>query len=252
MSFSVARDFGRALERGELSPVFQPVRRLSDGALTGAEALMRWTHPIEGVIEPACFISAGERDGSLSAPGAWILGEALSALSEWRGSGAPSDMFVAVNISMIQLSNDDILGHCRSLLSDLGLDRESLRLELTESAPLEPVHAAPQIRALHEDGFHLVLDDFGVGHSTLAHLHGLPFRTLKIDRSFVSGLPDDRDSRIIVESVIRLAHDLGLEVIAEGIEYERQLRFLDGIGCDMGQGFLFGGPAVASDMDAAF
>ncbi|ANK81430.1 MAG: hypothetical protein TEF_11935 [Rhizobiales bacterium NRL2] len=248
MNISLANDFRHALDRGELSPAFQPVRRLSDGTIAGAEALMRWTHAEHGRIESAEFIPVSERTGSIHAPGAWMLEQALSALTGWRKQSAGRSMFVAVNLSVVQLSRSDIATQCTGILNAHGIAPECLHLEVTETAPLDHPAAEEGIRALGAAGFRLAMDDFGAGFSSFTHLHRLPFDTLKIDRSFVGGLDDSRRSRAIVANVVRLAHDLDMTVVAEGVETEWQLRFLRDAGCDLGQGYLLGPPAAAADL----
>lgn len=246
MNFSLANDFRHALDRGELSPVFQPVRRLSDGVIAGAEALMRWTHAEHGRIEPAEFIPVSERTGSIHAPGAWMLEQALDSLAAWQRTGAGRSMFVAVNLSVIQLSKSDIVAQCAGVLNAHGIAPECLHLEVTETAPLDHPAAEEGIRALGAAGFRLAMDDFGAGFSSFTHLHRLPFDTLKIDRSFVSGLRDNARSRAIVANAVRLAHDLDMTVVAEGVETEQQRAFLQEAGCDLAQGFLLGRPATAA------
>lgn len=250
MNFSIAKDFRHALDRGELSPAFQPVRRLSDGAIAGAEALMRWTHAEHGRIEPAEFIPVSERTGSIHAPGAWMLDQALSALTEWQKlSAAPQSMFVSVNLSVVQLAEPDIASQCVAILHTHRLSPDLVHLEITETAPLDNPAAEQGVRALGAAGFCLSMDDFGAGFSSFTHLHRLPFDALKIDRSFVAGLDASRRSRAIVANVVRLAHDLDMTVVAEGVETEAQRRFLRDVDCDFGQGFLLGPPAPASALN---
>lgn len=241
-------DFRLALERSQLSIVFQPICRLGDGGMAGAEALMRWKHPERGHVGPDEFIPQSERDGSILAPGAWMVERALEALAGWRSTGAAEDLFVSVNLSPAQLLTGDFATDCLAMLMRSGMKRHDLHLEITETSPVDLSDAAGQIEALHRAGFRLSIDDFGTGFSSLAYVHRLPFRTIKIDRSFVADLPDVREARVIVSTVVRLAHDLGMEVIAEGIETAEQQRFLHEIGCNMGQGYLFGRPVSADEM----
>lgn len=242
------RDFRLALERRQLSIVFQPICALEDGGLAGAEALMRWKHPVRGQVGPAEFIPQSERDGSIVAPGAWMVERALEALAGWRLAGAAEGIFVSVNLSPAQLITGDFAADCMAMLQQSGLRRRDLHLEITETSPVDLDSAASQIESLHQAGFRLSIDDFGTGFSSLAYVHRLPFRTIKIDRSFVADLPDVREARVIVSAVVRLAHELGMEVIAEGIETEAQRAFLRECGCDMGQGYLFGRPMRAGEM----
>ncbi|WP_416896877.1 MAG: EAL domain-containing protein [Minwuia sp.] len=246
MNERLTEDFRMALERQELSPAFQPICELGAGRLAGAEALMRWRHPVHGAVGPDTFIPLSERDGSLDAPGVWMVEQALTALSDWRDRGR-EELFVAVNLSPAQLLSDDFTGACEFLLAESGLEREALHLEITETSPVALDKAVDQIEALHRAGFHLSIDDFGTGFSSLAYVHKLPFRTIKIDRSFVRDLPDVREARVIVASVVRLAHELGMTVVAEGVETEGQRAFLDGEGCDLAQGFFYGLPMSAAD-----
>lgn len=244
------RDFRQALQRNQLSIAFQPICNLGDGSFAGAEALMRWHHPERGQIGPSIFIPPSERDGSIVAPGRWMVREALGALVEWRSRTAADRMFISVNLSPAQLSTGDFTADCERMLQESGLRQSDLHLEITEGSPLTLDGAVDQIEALHRAGFRLSIDDFGTGFSSLAYVHRLPFRTLKIDRSFVGDLPDVREARLIVTAVVNLAHELGMDVIAEGVETEEQRDFLAGIGCDMAQGYLFGRPMTSAEIAA--
>jgi EAL domain-containing protein (putative c-di-GMP-specific phosphodiesterase class I) len=243
-------DFRQALERDQLSIAYQPICNLADGSMAGAEALMRWHHPERGQIGPSIFIPPSERDGSIVAPGAWIVRQALKALAGWRSKGTAEGMFISVNLSPAQLSTGDFAADCETMLRKSGLDRSDLHLEITEGSPLTLDAAVDQIEALHRAGFKLSIDDFGTGFSSLAYVHRLPFRTLKIDRSFVFDLPEVREARAIVTAVVNLAHELGMDVIAEGVETESQRDFLAELGCDMAQGYLFGRPMTALEIEA--
>lgn len=244
------RDFREALDRDQLSIAYQPICNLIDGSLAGAEALMRWHHPERGQIGPSVFIPPSERDGSIVATGAWIVRQALKALAGWRARGNAESLFISVNLSPAQLSTGDFAADCELMLQKSGLERADLHLEITEGSPLTLDGAVGQIEALHRAGFHLSIDDFGTGFSSLAYVHRLPFRTLKIDRSFVGDLPEVREARAIVSAVVNLAHELGMDVIAEGVETEDQRHFLAEIECDMAQGYLFGRPMTADEIEA--
>lgn len=251
MSEQLGADFRFALERGQLSTVFQPIYRTEDMRLIGAEALMRWDHPDHGSVLPKDFIPISERDGSMVAPGAWIVSQALETLQQWRlASPAAQDLFVAVNLSPTQLLEGDFAADCDAMLARRHMVRNDLHLELTETAPIDLQRVGAQLAALHRAGFRLAIDDFGTGFSSLAYVHKLPFRTMKIDRSFVRDLPDVREARVIITSIVQLAHDLGMEVVAEGVETEAQHRFLRGVGCDYLQGYLFS-PPVGADVFVA-
>lgn len=250
MQDQLRQDFWRALERGELSIAFQPICRLRDGGLAGAEALMRWHHPEQGAVGPSVFIPQSERDGSIIAPGAWAVRQSLAALRSWRNAGRARELFISVNLSPAQLETGDFTEDCLTMMKESGLAANDLHLEITEGSPVTLDKAVGQIEALHRAGFRLSIDDFGTGFSSLAYVHRLPFRTLKIDRSFVTDLPDVREARVIVSAVIRLAHELDMDVIAEGVETEAQRSYLAEAGCDMAQGYLFGRPMASADIAA--
>ena len=249
MSFSIAREFRQALARRELASVFQPIRRLDDGAALGVEALMRWHHGERGVIRPKVFIPASERDGSIIAPGAWILQQAVEALAGWRAARRDlGGIYVAVNLSPVQLDSPRLVETMSAHLAEHGLSPSDLHLEVTESVPLADTRAPEQLALLRGAGFRLSIDDFGAGFTSLSHLHRMAFDTMKIDRSFIADLPDHRQARIIVESLVRLASDLDMAVIAEGVETEAQRRALLDIGCEVGQGYLLGDPVAAEEI----
>ena len=230
-----------ALDDGELRLVYQPLVTLDDGHLSGVEALLRWDHPIFGVVAPLRFISLAERNGLIIPIGAWVLREACRQLAEW-GDDALS---VSVNVSARQLGSTDLVDFVRAALEDSGIEPGRLCLEITETAMMaDPAAMGETLSALKALGVRLAVDDFGVGHASLRQLRALlPVETLKIDKSFVDGITDDADDAAIVEGVVRLAHSLGLQAVAEGVETAEQVAMLRGFSCQTGQGYHFARPA---------
>jgi diguanylate cyclase (GGDEF)-like protein len=230
-----------ALDDGELRLVYQPLVTLDDGRLSGVEALLRWDHPLFGVVAPLRFISLAERNGLIIPIGAWVLREACRQLAEW-GDDA---LGVSVNVSARQLGSTDLVDAVRAALEDSGIGPGRLCLEITETAMMaDPATMGETLSALKALGVRLAVDDFGVGHASLRQLRALlPVDTLKIDKSFVDGITDDADDAAIVEGVVRLAHSLGLQAVAEGVETAEQLAMLRSFSCQTGQGYYFARPA---------
>lgn len=238
-----------ALAGHQLEMHYQPVVDLESGRLVSAEALVRWNHPEEGVIWPADFISVAEENGSISALGGWALRAACSEAVKW-GEGGPS---VSVNVSARQLADDDLYDVVAEALSRSGLAPGRLTLEVTETAVMQDAdHAVKVLRRLKSLGVAIAVDDFGTGYSSLVYLKRLPVDKLKIDRSFVDCLPEDAEDAAIVSSVVSLAQAVGLQVIAEGVETDAQWEALLALGCDLGQGFLWGHPLPAPEAAARF
>jgi diguanylate cyclase (GGDEF)-like protein len=236
-----------ALDGGQLRLAFQPVVALPDQTPTGLEALLRWQHPSRGLLTAAQFLPALERTGLILPVGSWVLREVCQKLPTLRPTGAPDDWFVSVNVSVQQLHAPAFLTEIAQVLAQTGVDPRRILLEVTETAliPGEPVLTG-RLTALADLGLRVALDDFGTGFSSLSHLKHLPAHVLKIDKSFVGGLGIDERDRAVVRGTIALAHDLGLSVIAEGIEHPRQHTVLALAGCDAGQGYLYGHPVLAS------
>ena len=230
-----------ALDDGELHLVYQPLVTLDDGRISGVEALLRWDHPIFGVVAPLRFISLAERNGLIIPIGAWVLREACRQLAAW-GDDALS---VSVNVSARQLGSTDLVDVVRAALEDSGIAPRRLCLEITETAMMaDPGAIGETLSALKALGVRLAVDDFGVGHASLRQLRALlPVDTLKIDTSFVDGITDDADDAAIVEGVVRLAHSLGLQAVAEGVETAEQVAMLRAFSCQTGQGYHFARPA---------
>jgi diguanylate cyclase (GGDEF)-like protein len=229
-----------ALVREQLTLAYQPQVRLPEGAITGVEALIRWQHPELGTVSPAEFIPMAERLGLIEDIGSWVLWTACAEAASWPRE----DVEIAVNVSPRQLSQPDFADVVRAALSTSGLQPHRLCLEVTETALLADVDAAHAMLAqLRELGVLLAVDDFGVGHASLRHLRQLlPVDIIKIDKSFVDGLAEDREDAAIVSAVVRLAEGLGLECIAEGVETEVQAAALTRMGCGMAQGYHFARP----------
>jgi diguanylate cyclase (GGDEF)-like protein len=241
------RALRRALQRDELRLHYQPVVSLPDLGVTGVEALVRWEHPERGLLAPAEFVPLAEETGLILELGDWVLAEACRQAAAWTGVlGEDRTLEVAVNLSTKQLSQADLAKRVAALLERYGLPpaQVALCLEITESLMLEdPMVTGGLLGDLARVGVRLAIDDFGTGYSSLAYLRRFPVHTLKVDRSFVSGLGLDADSRAVVAAIIELAHALGLEVVAEGVEEQVQLQALVELGCDRAQGFLFAHPA---------
>jgi EAL domain-containing protein (putative c-di-GMP-specific phosphodiesterase class I) len=215
----------------------------------GVEALARWPHPELGWIPPSDFIPLAEESGLILALDEWVLNEACRQAKTWQHLGFPS-LRVAVNLSAHQFSRPSLPDVVRSALAAAALAPELLELELTETAAMgQPDRVAVVLQELTKLGVHLAIDDYGTGYSICGHLKDFPISRLKIDRSFVAGLPLDRYDCAIVSSTISLAHSIGIEVTAEGVEDTAQADFLLALGCDLLQGYLFAKPMPADQLN---
>jgi EAL domain-containing protein (putative c-di-GMP-specific phosphodiesterase class I) len=241
----------RALERGELFLVHQPVVTLGNVTLRGSEALIRWAHPDRGVISPLDFIPLAEETGLIVPVGEWVLSEALRQISRWRRRyPMTGDYSLSVNLSARQLASPDLVAAVAGALASSAVPASSVYLEITETTLLSQVASnLDTLRSLRDLGVHLAVDDFGTGYSSLSYLRQLPIDSLKIDRSFIDGLGRDSHDTAIVEAVIGLAKVLDLDVVAEGVETQSQLELLREMGCRSGQGFLFSEPLASDDME---
>ncbi len=238
-------DLRAALVRGELRAHYQPIVDLHDGGVVGFEALVRWQHPTRGLIPPLSFIPMAEETGLIGPLGRWMLETACRQAVAWRGRTSGAPLVMSVNLSARQFVQPDLVEEVAEVLAMTGMEAGELELEITESVLMDQSEGGVRtLRRLQELGVRLVLDDFGTGYSSLSYLKHLPLDTIKIDRSFVTGL-DDKADRSIVEAVLALAHGLGIGVVAEGIETETQRRQLVELGCEHGQGYLFSRPVPA-------
>ncbi len=237
-----------ALERSEFLLQYQAKFDL-EGRVTGAEALVRWQPPDRGLVPPNQFIPLAEETGFIVPLGEWVLLEACRQARVWADAGTPIP--VAVNLSNVQFRSKGLVRRVREILHQTGLDPELLEIEITESALMEPVHEAlEQLDALRAIGVRLALDDFGTGYSSLAALKRLPLQVLKIDQSFVRGLPDDRSDTQIVRTIVLMAENLGLTATAEGVETPAQHRLLRELGCHSFQGYLLARPESSTALEA--
>jgi diguanylate cyclase (GGDEF)-like protein/PAS domain S-box-containing protein len=236
----------RALEKGELTLHYQPQVDLETGRITGAEALLRWRNPELGQVPPARFIPLAEETGLIVPIGEWALGAACMQGRAWQDAGYR--LTVATNLSARQFWRHELIDTVSRIVKDSGLDPGGLELELTESLIMRDVeNAAAALQGLKDLGVHLSMDDFGTGHSSLSQLKRFPFEKLKIDISFVREIEHDAGSAAIAKTIVAMAHNLNLRVIAEGVETEGQLAFLRAHGCDEMQGFLFSKPLPADE-----
>jgi diguanylate cyclase (GGDEF)-like protein len=243
---SIESNLRRALERDEITILYQPIVRLEDRAVAGFEALARWNHPKLGRLSPSEFINIAEETGLIVELGVFVLERAARQLSAWqRTLRHRESLFCSVNVSSRQLLRHDLIQDLRTVLGRAPLSRGSLKLELTESVVMEnPEHAAQMLQRIRELGAGLSLDDFGTGYSSLSYLQRFPFDTIKIDQSFVR--TTTKGTRpVILRSIIALAHDLGMDVVAEGAETESDAVELSQLGCEFAQGFVFGEPMSA-------
>ncbi|HEX7298423.1 MAG TPA: amino acid permease [Solirubrobacteraceae bacterium] len=239
-----------AIEYEELRLAYQPIVAMDTGETVGVEALVRWQHPERGVVAPMDFIPIAEDTGLIVPIGEWVLTEAWRQAAEWRRArpDAPP-LWMSVNLSARQIAHPNLVTVVADVLRETGMDPGQLRLELTESSLMEdPEAALATMNALTDLGVKLVLDDFGTGYSSLAYVQRFPIAVLKVDRSFVSNLGGDSPDGAIVAAVISMAHGLGVEVVAEGVETEGQAAALQALGCEYAQGYLYGRPMPAEEL----
>jgi len=240
-------DFRRAIEGRQFIVHYQPLFECESKTLCGFEALIRWEHPIRGMISPGEFIPFAEKSGLITILGLWVLETACADAVQW-----PEDLRISVNLSPVQLRAGDLLDLVRSALNKTGLAAHRLELEVTEGALIEnPEQAQQTLSRLKDMGVQIAIDDFGTGYSNLSYLRHFPFDRIKIDRSFIKDLEVDAESLLIVEAIIKLGHSLRVGVLAEGIETAGQLQLLREQSCDQVQGYLLGKPvpiATASAM----
>ena len=239
-------DLHEVTERGELHVYYQPVVQLSSGEVTSMEALARWDHPRFGFVPPDEFIPLAEESGMIVPIGRWVIAQAAADCARWRRVGSPG-VGVAINLSGRQLSDKDLSKFLSTTLAEVGLCPEAVTLEITESVIVTEDSRTDEILAeLKHTGVRLAIDDFGTGYSSLAYLSRLHIDMLKVDRSFISGLGDAGRDSAIVSAMVDLAHNLKLDVVAEGVETNTELEIVRRVGCDEAQGYLLGRPAPSS------
>ncbi|SEM10880.1 EAL domain, c-di-GMP-specific phosphodiesterase class I (or its enzymatically inactive variant) [Pseudoxanthomonas sp. GM95] len=229
---------------------YQP-QRDAQGRIVGAEALLRWRDPKRGLVAPGDFIQAAEDTGFILPLGQWVLATACQQLRQWRAHPRLGQLQLSINVSALQLRQPDFVPQVLTALQHAGIEGHRLTLELTESVLLDDLQSAvAKMRALRAAGIQLSLDDFGTGYSSLAYLRQMPLTELKIDRAFVAGIETDPHAASIARNLLRLGHDLGIDVIAEGIEEHAQYAYLRDHGCTRFQGYLFGRPMERTDFEA--
>jgi EAL domain-containing protein (putative c-di-GMP-specific phosphodiesterase class I) len=239
----------RAIADQQFELAYQPIVALADGRTSGFEALLRWPRPGQAMVSPAEFIPLAESTGLIVPLGTWVLESALKALSAIESQGrrersGGADLFVSVNVSPRQLDCEENIERLATTIEQADVNPAQIKLEITEQALLgDPRMAIMGLSRLRGTGASLAIDDFGTGYSSLNYLHRYPLDTLKIDRSFISGIDQDEGRQRVVAAIIGLSHELGMEVVAEGIEETAELRWLQSQTCDYGQGYLFAKPS---------
>ncbi len=243
-------DLRKAVEQGAFEVHYQPIVTAEAGRTTGFEALVRWQHPVHGPISPSEFIPLAEETGLVIQLDRWVLREACAQVAAWQKLPGRAALTLNVNLSSQQFLRTDLVAHIEAVLEQTGLGAESLRLELTESVMMSSSAAVrDNITRLKARGIQLHIDDFGTGYSSLSYLQHLPTDTLKIDRSFIDRLGASREGEELVRTIVLMAHNLGMKVVAEGVETEAQLELLTSLGCEYVQGYLLSKPLKAEDAD---
>lgn len=239
----------RALSQGEFALHYQPIRELGSRKIVGLEALVRWQHPEHGLLPPRAFIALAEDIGLIVPLGAWVLRQACERTLAWRKQKL-GNLTIAVNLSAHQIQNEDFVRQVDQILRETGLPPTALDLEITESAAMQNVEATGKILGqLSALGVRISIDDFGTGHSSLNYVKHFPINRLKVDGSFINGMTRDPRDRAIVAGVLSIAHNLGVRVVAEGVETQEQASALADLGCDEVQGFFFGAPVPESQVE---
>ena len=243
---SLEQDLEVAIREHQIVPYYQQIAELPSERVIGYEVLARWHHPTRGLLPPALFIPIAEDGGKLTQLSLALMRQVCTDVASW-----PEHLFVSVNVAANQLLDPGFLPHFMAILTDSGLSPRRIQLEITESGMIERVAEMKRaISQLHGQGMKIGLDDFGTGYSGLYHLRELKFDVIKIDRSFVTDMLEDKDKARIVEAVLNLANSLNIKTTAEGVETESVCRELARLGCETVQGFLFGKPHSAADVAA--
>jgi diguanylate cyclase (GGDEF)-like protein len=248
----IESDLRHAFDREEFFLQFQPIILLSDGSVSGVEALVRWRHFERGIVSPATFVPVAEDTGLIVPLGRWVLREACRQARSWQQQFEATRPFtVSVNLSVREFAQPDLARTVAAILEETELPADHLKLEITESAIIGQKHPAIEtVEQLRQLGVGIHLDDFGTGYSALSYLHRLPLDAVKVDRAFTSAIDTEERPLHVVRAIISLAHAIGLEVVAEGVATPQQLRLLRSMGCDQAQGFLFARPGDPAEIEA--
>jgi len=252
-SHHLVQDLQGAIEGEALSLHYQPIVHLSSGRIAGFEALVRWNHPVHGNVVPSSFIKLAEETGMIVPMGRWMLRKALVAHQRFQSMAAgrsPEEqpLYISVNISSRQLLTEGEVDDLCNIIKESGVPSEQVLFEITESLMVEePDKVADAMRRLHKQGVHIAADDFGTGYANLSFLNRFPLDVLKIDRTFITNMASEDRSRKIVRTIVRLAQELGMSIIAEGIEAPQEIEVLRELGCDFGQGFLLSSPVPGAE-----
>jgi len=239
-------DLRGALERGEFRNFYQPIVSLDSGRIVGFEALLRWQHPTRGLVGPEEFILVAEETGLIRELGWWNLQEACRQMSQWRNGPKYRDLVISVNLSAKQFLQPHLVEDIRKLLCELSLAPDALKLEITESAVMaDPSAAVEMLQQIKSIGIRLAIDDFGTGYSSLSYLHRFPLDTLKIDRSFIHDMQGEGEGMEIARTILPMANNLRLDVVAEGVETIEQVALLKQLHCNYAQGYYFSKPLSA-------
>ncbi|HEX3435030.1 MAG TPA: EAL domain-containing protein [Solirubrobacteraceae bacterium] len=242
-------DLREALQNDEFFLVYQPIFNLNDMSPSSVEALIRWEHPKRGVVQPEEFIPLLEETGLITQIGSWVLRQACHQGASWRAAG--STIEIAVNVSARQLDSDEFVADVRDALAASGLDPRALTIEITETTLMRDAEQTiRRLTAVKALGVRIAIDDFGTGYSSLTHVQRFPVDSLKIDRSFIAGLKDNKEGEALIHTLVQLGKALSIETVAEGIELQQELSLLQGERCDSGQGFLFAKPLDLAATDA--
>jgi len=243
---SLEHEIRKGLNQEQFEVYFQPQISMGDNTICGMEALIRWNHPIKGLVSPADFIPVSEESGLIIDIGRWVLNVACAELRHWVNAGH-EDIILAVNISATQLRQPDFETIVIQALKQYNLPGERLELEITENVLMQDIEqAVTKLQSLAAHGVRVAVDDFGIGYSSLSYLQTLPLHTLKIDRSFINEIQTSKSKNTIVSAIIAMSEGLGLDIVAEGVETEVQLNYLKHLGCQKMQGYLFGRPATTT------